>query len=73
MPAFSITTRPHTARSVSDDQKDQRQAEGRYFAEVVPPVQLQLIEPPDGTVPAASAAPPEVGTIIKVPPPAAEV
>ena len=50
-----------TCRPAPDDQ---RHSEGRYFeASVVPaPLQAQTIEP-DGGVPAASAAPPEVGTI----------
>ena len=40
---------------------------------VVPLVQAQLIEPPVGTVPAVRAEPPEVGTMIRVLPPAADV
>ena len=46
-----------------------RQLDGRYLATKVPPVQLQAIEPPVGTVPEAKAAPPLVGVknIVLVP------
>ena len=51
----------------------QRQADGRYFdSTVVPDAQSQLIEPPVATVPAARAAPPELGVMSMLLPPAAD-
>ena len=50
-----------------------RQLEGLYLSANVPPVQDQVIEPPVGIAPPAKAAPPDCGTIMIVPPPAAAV